>query len=358
MHDQYHIKRHLERLFADCGQVELAARHEGKWWRGGIFDDPARFLETVTAIGDEADVYSTINRIAPRKRPRNRLLRRGKGVANGDVIHRARLVFDLDPIRARGYEKYNSTDAEMQAAITVAKRIAADFKRLAGWADPAIVYSGNGAHVIYRANIPANPETDQLVKCFYSTFAPFWGSAQVDFDVAVANAGRILRLPGTWNVGKQSAPDRPMRSATVTTPDQWDQCVTDLDLAAALERWGDESPAAQKPKRQQITIPVIGRGDLNTLDVVAWFNAHGHYKRSLGEGKHAVTCPWHHEHSTPDAPDARGTVVWESDGGWPTFYCAHNHCAGRNLVDVMTLWDDVSAFCARPFHSGGRVCIN
>jgi hypothetical protein len=93
-----------------------------------------------------------------------------------------------------------------------------------------------------------------------------------------------------------------------------------------------------------------GRGDLATLDVCAWFAAHGLLKRGLGGGKHAVVCPWLDEHSTPDAPYGTDTVVWDAESGnWPTFHCSHAHCEGRKIVHVMRLWGDADRHCARPW---------
>ena len=93
---------------------------------------------------------------------------------------------------------------------------------------------------------------------------------------------------------------------------------------------------------------MIGAGDFATLDVAAWFAAHGALKRGLGGGKHAVTCPWSSEHSTPDQPHGTDTVVWQAeDGRWPRFFCSHAHCEGRCIRDVMRLWGDADAFCAR-----------
>lgn len=90
-----------------------------------------------------------------------------------------------------------------------------------------------------------------------------------------------------------------------------------------------------------------GTGVYNTLNVVGWFNAHGHYKRHLGGGKHAVTCLWLAYHSSADNPMKTDTVIWESDGGWPTFHCSHDHCEGRTIKDVIALWCDADSFCTQ-----------
>ena len=93
---------------------------------------------------------------------------------------------------------------------------------------------------------------------------------------------------------------------------------------------------------------VVGAGDYTTLDVVAWFAAHGALKRRFGRGKHAVTCPWSSEHSTPDQPNGTDTVVWQARqrtlAVLPLLACA---LPGRDIRDVMQLWGDADGFCSR-----------
>jgi hypothetical protein len=354
--------RHVDRLFADCGLVELAARYEGEWWRGGLFDDPAAFRQTVDEIDDTADVYTTFNLVRPttpdgRKRRADNRLKRGRGLKNEDMARRVRLVFDLDPIRAEGFDKHNASRREVMSAVEVAGRLRDDFTQKVGWPEPAFVFSGNGAHVIFRADIRVDAETDKLIRMLYAGISTYFASSKVGFDTAVQNTARILRLPGTSNVGKLSTPHRPARLARVITPDRWDRAVTIGDVIDLLRRYGMDVAYERKAavKRSQAT-QVGGVGDYTTLDVVAWFAAHHAYKRPLVDGKHAVTCPWHGEHSTPDAPDGSDSVAWEADGGWPTFHCSHAHCEGRTLVDVMAVWGDADAFCAREFARGRFAC--
>lgn len=92
-----------------------------------------------------------------------------------------------------------------------------------------------------------------------------------------------------------------------------------------------------------------GAGDYTTLDVVAWFSAHGHYGKPRADGKHAVLCPWADEHSDDQGAESPDTVVWPADGGWPTFHCSHAHCVGRTLQTVMDLWGDADRFCSGTF---------
>jgi hypothetical protein len=353
-----HPDRFLHRLFDDCKQIELAARHENQWWRGGIFDDLDTFKSAVAVIGDTADVYTTFNQPYPRRSAN--CVKRGLGLGNNDMEIRRRLVFDLDPMRASGFEKHHANVREQAAALMVAGKLQRDFVDKAGWPEPAVVASGNGAHVIFPAEIAVNRENDRIIDQLYNGLAKYFGTAQVEFDLKVRNASRILRLPGTWNVGKLSASDRPPRQARViATPDDWDRPVRIEDVIALIRRYKLDVEASRKRKAKlKVVADVTGSGDYRTLDVVRWFSVHNHYKRRLDDGKHAVTCPWHSEHSTDDTPDGTGTVVWEADGGWPTFYCSHNHCDGRALADVMQVWGDADQFCAARFEAGRFACSN
>jgi hypothetical protein len=74
------------------------------------------------------------------------------------------------------------------------------------------------------------------------------------------------------------------------------------------------------------------RPDLCTLDLVGVFAAFGYSATEVEAGKYWVKCPWADEHSWTHLPD---TVIWQSPGHWPEFYCAHNHCADRKLVAVI-----------------------
>lgn len=109
------------------------------------------------------------------------------------------------------------------------------------------------------------------------------------------------------------------------------------------------APKKAKTKGQANGASPSGAGDYSTLDVVAWFSAHGHYGKMRPDGKHAVLCPWSHEHSDDQGATDPDTIVWEADGGWAQFHCSHNHCTGRTIQDVMRLWGDVDRYCASTF---------
>lgn len=68
--------------------------------------------------------------------------------------------------------------------------------------------------------------------------------------------------------------------------------------------------------------------------VIVALHSRGLYKAPLGDGKHAITCPWVQEHT--GAADG-GTAYFEPDDGWPIggFKCMHGHCAERHVRDLL-----------------------
>jgi hypothetical protein len=153
-------------------------------------------------------------------------------------------------------------------------------------------------------------------------------------DPACKNVGRFYYLPACPPAARA---DR----WSVRNPGTW---LEPGGLAAAAP-----APPQPPPARGGGCAP-SGRGEYRTLDVVAWFTAHGMYGRPLGGGKHAVVCPWLDEHTQASEPEDSDTVVWEASGGrWPSKFCSHRHCEGRGIRQVMDLWGDADLFCAAEF---------
>lgn len=173
--------------------------------------------------------------------------------------------------------------------------------------------------------------------------------AGVTFDTSVRNPGRIWRIYGTVNRKGTATPERPHRKAEIILPAGAWQPVR----AATISRTIDLiTPVVQHQYRKLEPVRFSGSGDYATLDAVSWFQAHDHYRRDLGAGKHSVRCPWEGEHSTPSHDRDTSTVIWEAHNGlWPVFHCSHAHCDGRKIQEVMALWGDADNHCARAWRA-------
>ena len=79
-----------------------------------------------------------------------------------------------------------------------------------------------------------------------------------------------------------------------------------------------------------------GDGDaLGTVLGKAFAHA-GMLGRSLGQGRHAVVCPWEHEHTSGARFDSSTAIFPAKAGsGLGGFTCLHSHCAGRTWRDVV-----------------------
>jgi hypothetical protein len=327
---------YLARALDDCGRIEL--RHEdGGRWASGTFNSLDALQQEIEARRDRGNLYTSIN--APADGGAANAMG-GEAWRDSDIRFVVRLFVDFDPVRPRGGA---STVGELDAAIDRRNLFMAAQSTI-GWPDPAVGISGNGAHALYRCRIRATPDlADQLAK-LYRRWRDEWSDGLVEFDPTVRNPARICRLYGTINRKGQATADRPHRVSSLVIPSMWSEISPDLiAMAAAAYR-----PALPQGLPRHETLAPIGRGNYATLDVVAWFVAHGLYKRRKSPGMHAVHCPWTSEHSTYSSRHETDTVIFDAKPPklWPRFYCHHAHCAARKITDLIALWGDADAFCA------------
>lgn len=328
-------QEYLRRLLQDAHVVEL--RHQqGDRWTSGLFNNLTDLDHAIRERAGDGNLFTSLNRpdcLRATNRFNTRALR------DDDIGVITRIVFDLDPKRPANT---SANDAELRAAVA-ARGLVVRTLSAYGWPMPALAVSGNGAHAIYRTCLEASPVWRQQSAALYMGLRRLLSEqlTAVEFDTTVRNPARIWRLYGSTNRKGDATPERPHRTAAITLPAGAWQTVK----AAVVERTVQAlTPVAPRPVVHRG--PVNGSGDYSTLDVVAWFGAHGAYRRPLGDGKHAVCCPWSASHTTVSTTGS-DSVVWEATNRWPTFHCSHMHCDGRMLRDVLALWGDADAFCAR-----------
>ena len=331
-------RRYVERSLADTGVIEL--RHQlGKQWATGWFDNADALLWHAWDLRTSGNLFTSINRPAPRI-VSNRMT--GTPIRNEEVQFLTRLFFDFDPERPTGCA---STEEELQHAVKSAQSCAAVLRAMS-WPDPLTAISGNGAHLLYRCHLPNTEEIRQQLNALYSGMREDYSTDFVDFDRAVRNAGRICALYGTTKRKGENTPGRPHRKSQVLTwPRNWQQ-VSRRNFDALANMYARHSVRIQQAAPPTGTPDRIsGSGDFSTLDVVAWFAAHGLYEHHIKDEIHAVGCPWENEHTESNKDD---TIIFANDdGSWPGFHCKHSHCAGRTIRDVMQVLGDADAFCAQ-----------
>ena len=152
-------------------------------------------------------------------------------------------------------------------------------------------------------------------------------------DPAINDLARVMRVAG---FDHHKDPDRPY-PVTVARLTSWGMYTTaaltaGLPAAAVVARRALSRSPLRLPHRDDDE----HRADFATLDVVALFTDAGMYGRALGDGKHAIDCPWLASHTQQRPAAHTDSIVYSATGGaWPQFDCKHASCDGTTIVDVL-----------------------
>ena len=319
-------------LFAPDHVFELRALrvrrgpHGGSFTESGYFDAGhlKRAVAAVEGLYDGAGgIYFTLNPLKPEllARRAHRTDRAGRDdcAKDGDVLSRRWMLVDVDPVRASGI---GATDAEKASARVVTDAVR-EFLRREGAPDPILADSGNGYHLLYRVDLPADDggRVERLLKSLAKNFdAP---GAKV--DCAVHNPSRICKLPGTVARKGDATADRPHRRSAL------------LDLPGTLGVFPPGifdllAPAPTKPEppiRSAKSYSGARLGD-SRLDVPKWLGDRGVAYRvkdgtdALGRTIYVLAaCPFDPSHADPDA------CVMQDGGGALSAKCFHDSCADK-----------------------------
>ncbi|MEN6442700.1 MAG: hypothetical protein ABFC71_02995 [Methanoregula sp.] len=243
----------------------------------GYFDSPEELAAKVGALDSVPSVqgiYVTLNPVNPAllSRRSNRIkMRLGKKdvtTADSDIVKRQWLPIDVDPVRPSGV---SSTEYEHSAAISKARRIT-EYLTGMGWPSPVLADSGNGAHLLYRIDLPNDDGSRDLVKRCLEVLASVFNDAVAQVDVANFNAARIWKLYGTMSRKGDSTADRPHRRSAIIQAPVEPGVVDQLMLTRLAGTLPDPPavPAAVCPTGkagvQQARVP---------LDLRRWLSDHG-----------------------------------------------------------------------------------
>ncbi len=128
---------------------------------------------------------------------------------DNQITRRRWLLIDADAERPAGI---SSTDAEHTAALSHVVAIR-DTRSAQGWPLPVLADSGNGGHLLYRIDEPA--DDNGLIQRVLKAFAFYHDTAAIHIDQTVFNAARICKLYGTQAAKGDPTPERPHRIARI-----------------------------------------------------------------------------------------------------------------------------------------------
>ncbi|NQS74641.1 MAG: hypothetical protein HQP72_09780, partial [Methanoculleus sp.] len=261
-------------LAPDGGVVEVRALADGVT-HSGYFDDYdalARAVEALDADPSVAGIYVTLNAVNPAllarraNRIKMRLSRKDATTADADIIRRRWFPVDIDPVRPSGV---SSTDEEHAAALAATERIAT-YLAEQGFPEPVRADSGNGAHLLYRVDLPNDEAATEVVKGALATLDALFSTEAVTVDTANHNAARIWKLYGTISRKGDNTPERPHRRAKLlTVPNEIRMVPREY-----LQHLAGLLPREEPPERKRTN------GNGPGIDLAAWLLDYGIAVRS------------------------------------------------------------------------------
>ena len=293
------------------------------------FEHAAEAADAIGKIRSADGVYVTINPVKRDLLARAVYkLRFGKDLqttADSNVIRRQWLLIDCDPIRESGIA---STDAEHDLAIGKAKEIRDGLTSL-GWPSPVLADSGNGAHLFYRVDLPA--DDGGLVQNALAVLHTA-SDEHVEVDISVFNPARIVRVPGTMNRKGDDADGkvcgRPHRMAKILEVPETISAVTEDQLRSLV----DKEPVAPPPAEVEVCECEVESG-FNLDDWIAKFAPDAESPKPYNGGRlwQFKVCPFNPEHNN------RAAAIFQSSSGKPGFKCQHDGCAGNGWTKFREL---------------------
>jgi hypothetical protein len=150
-------------------------------------------------------IYVTLNPIDPALRETQ------TPAKNKDVLKRRFLFIDSDPIRPD--PNSNSTDGERVNANYRSYLVWKALKDCFQFPEPLIANSGNGYHLLYYVDLPA--DDGGLIEKILQVFSELLTDDKVKIDVAVKDPVRKVKLYGTSVRKGPATPDRPYRKSKI-----------------------------------------------------------------------------------------------------------------------------------------------
>lgn len=294
----------------------------------GFFDSGEAALSALPALEDAEwpGLYHSLNDVTPAllARASNRIKaadRKNASTSDRDVERRTALLIDGDPVRPADI---SATDGEHAAALARIAEIRWFLSEL-GWPAPITADSGNGGHLVYRVELPA--EDGGLVKDFLNALADAFDDERVHVDRTVFNAARIVKLWGTAARKGDSTADRPHRMSKILEVPAERGLITEemlREATAALNAGREEKPA--KPATASTSRTT---GTFDVRDFMA-----RHFSDAEAEDWHGGTrwildpCPFNSDHKGTSA------AAFQTASGVLAFKCQHNGCAGLFWKDL------------------------
>jgi hypothetical protein len=303
----------------------------------GWFNDREKAAEIIgklDALGCEG-IFITINPCvdAVLSRANNRLKAGVDRTTDKEILELRTLLIDIDPKRPAGI---SSTNEEHDFAIEQAKHIAATLST-AGWPEPLVADSGNGAHLLYRIELANEPDKVELLKSVLKTLNDrhqvHRDGITLEVDTKVFNPSRISKVYGTWARKGDSTLDRPHRLTRILSVPKSVQIVSEELLRKLVQAEEEQDPqCGAKPSLFAKGNADGGKADCR-LDLGAYLDRYGIQVRKTKEHGGAELfildrCLFDPSHAGGEA------AIGQAADGKLFYQCFHNSCRGRTWAEA------------------------
>lgn len=318
--DADEVRRALALLLPAGQMTELrildAVTSSDRWphTASGYFDDADKLVAALEGVRTARSCYVIPNPINPAllARAANRIRKADKGgtTSDNDIVGRRWLLVDCDPQRPAGI---SATDAEHEAALERCRDIWNELHYNHGWPEPVAADSGNGAHLLYRVELPTD-DNGLVQRCLAALAARFDDDA-VKVDTGVFNPARIWKLYGTAACKGDSTPDRPHRMSRI---------LSVLSSPVVVSREQLEELASDAPQ----TTPHEANGAVHNgaaFDIDAFIQRHGF--ELDGPDAYQGGRKWTFRTSPLCEHHGDGPYLIQFPSGALSAGCHHNSCA-------------------------------
>jgi hypothetical protein len=304
------IKHALKLLFEPGNVVELRILKTGRTGTiSGCFNDLDKLADTaIRYSGIAPAVYVTINPVTPvlLARANNKVKENAeKTTADKDIVKRCWLPIDIDYDRPAGV----STSAPEHDATHEKAKELTDILTKMGWPVPIYADSGNGAHLLYRIDLPNTPEMADLIQNCLNALAFLVSHDKIHVDESVFNAARIWKLYGTKACKGENLPDRPHRLSKILS-------IPDEIKTISIDQLNELSRLAPVPEEPQ-------SNKSSKFDIIRWMKKYGlSVKNSITENNRVTyvlnNCPFDSSH--------KDVSITQMNNGALAFNCFKNSC--------------------------------
>jgi hypothetical protein len=312
------LTRTVGTLFSPGDVVELRTFKDGATY-SGYFDNHQELVKAA-AKHDKLghDVYVTLNKlpeeIAYRRYNRVGKIYREPLTSDNDVARRTFLFIDADYERVAGI---SSTDEEKQKSQAKVLEIR-DYLSGLDWPEPIVCDSGNGYHLLYPIDLPANKASLEVVAGVLGALDFKFTDDAVKVDTSTKNAARITKFYGTVAKKGDDLPQRPHRPSKLLEVPETQAPVSREQLAAI---------AAMKPEAARKLHVYEGGKNYKELDVAEWVVRYDVPVKREGPWDN-YGYRWILEECIWNGHTDNAAYIIQGRGGWIAAGCQHNSCPG------------------------------